>query len=259
MEQRSTCQACATRSNWDFIKEFYQREETAKQQVAYVNEALRQAVTINQNNREIMKQTNTHLREIQTGYQASEATRARFENELHDERQEHQFCQESLCQERAKLLEVDKQLNHVWNSYESLSNVLKDVKGQVPDIEGSGDSGDQVRTVMVTDLVMKNQDLARQLDGTKAYIDTLEHQVRVASCETQDVQQQLEEKTIEKDQKVATHEDKISSLECQLYAQQVKRETQPDPPAPESKRRKRQPQTNQHLIKRSGGVKKEGV
>ena len=118
----------------------------------------------------------------------------------------------------------------------------------MPGGEGSDDSGNQVSTVTVTDLVMENKDLTQQLDGIKVYIGTLEHQVQVASCETHQLEQQLEEKTVEKDQEVAKREDKITSLKYQLYAQscsaQVKPETQADPPAPESKRCRHKPQIN---------------
>lgn len=98
----------------------------------------------------------------------------------------------------------------------------------------------------MTDLITKNQNLTQQLNRIKIYIETLEHQSQVVNCETQQLKQQLKEKTVEKDQEMTQCEDVIFSLKYQLQTQrfrvQVKSETQPDS-ASESKWCKCKPQT----------------
>ncbi|KAK3167633.1 hypothetical protein OEA41_010760 [Lepraria neglecta] len=101
------CQTCARRSDWEFLKEFFNREELAKQQiqglnghVAQLGAALRHTGQTTQKDRIALNKSHDHMQQLQSGFNQSEAARARLENELHNERQEHRICQEVLDQER---------------------------------------------------------------------------------------------------------------------------------------------------------------
>ena len=125
------CNSCGGRSNWDFLREFYQREEINKaqvqslnQHVTQMNSALRHCGHTAQKDRVALNKAHEHLRELQHGFNQSEMERAKFENLLHEERQEHRLCQENLTHEKVRHEETEKHLECIWNSHKRLGDIV---------------------------------------------------------------------------------------------------------------------------------------
>lgn len=133
----SNCRECARRSDWDVLHGFYRREEAARlqvgelqAQVTRLNGALQHAGINAQNDRIALNKSHTHLQELQYGYSVSEAARAKFENQLHEERQEHRLTEEALSQERHYAQEAERNLGWVWNAHARLGDILSRVSSQ---------------------------------------------------------------------------------------------------------------------------------
>lgn len=133
----SNCRECVRRSDWDVLHGFYRREEAARlqvgelqAQVTRLNGALQHAGINAQNDRIALNKSHTHLQELQYGYSVSEAARAKFENQLHEERQEHRLIEEALSQERHYAQEAERNLGWVWSAHARLGEVLSRVSSQ---------------------------------------------------------------------------------------------------------------------------------
>ncbi len=130
------CRECARRSDWDVLHAFYRREEAARlqvgelqAQVTRLNAALQHAGINAQSDRIALNKSHTHLQELQYGYSVSEATRAKCENQLHEERQELRLTEEALGQERRYAQEAERNLGWVWNAHARLGEILSRVGG----------------------------------------------------------------------------------------------------------------------------------
>jgi len=133
----SNCRECARRSDWDVLHGFYRREEAARlqvgelqAQVTRLHEALQHAGSNAQSDRIALNKSHSHLQELQYGYSVSEAARAKCENQLHEERQEHRLTEEALSQERHYAKEAERNLGWVWSAHARLEEILSRISSQ---------------------------------------------------------------------------------------------------------------------------------
>ena len=206
-------------SDWDFLKMFYQREEIAKQQihglnshVAQLNAALQHAGYTSQQDRKALNKSHTHMMEFQEGFHQSEAGRARLENELHDERQEHRMCQENLDHERKRHVETEKTLECFWNSHNRLREVLSKVhchaRGQP-----------QEMTYDVTDLVLET---TSKWDKIQELERMLQQQKSERQAESEEFERKLQRESIRHAEESMAQAQQIRDLEFLLQSEQMK-------------------------------------
>lgn len=88
------------------------------------NEVLQHANINAQNDRIIFNKSHIHLQEFQYDYDVSKIAKVKFENQLHEERQEHRLIEEALSQERHYAQEVERNLRWVWSAYDRLREIL---------------------------------------------------------------------------------------------------------------------------------------
>ena len=94
-----------------------------------LNAAIQHAGINAQSDRVALNKSQTHLQELQHSYSMSETARAKYENQLHEERQEHRLTQENLNQERRQLQETQRNLGWVWSAHTRLGDILSRVSG----------------------------------------------------------------------------------------------------------------------------------
>jgi len=157
---------------------FYQREETTKQQVQNLNghvvqlrAALHYAGQTSQKDRIALNKSHDHMQHLQTGFNESETARARLENELHEERQEHQMCQELLNHEHARHSETEKNLNSVGTAYTRLRNMMPQINCHVEDAVG----GSPHESYDITDLVLELSAKSERISDLEVYSDQIDH------------------------------------------------------------------------------------
>ena len=178
-DNHTGCQDCARRSDWDFLKTFYQREETAKQQiqslnnhVVQLNGALYHAGRTSQKDRVALNKAHEHLQEIQNGFSQSETARAKLENQLHEERQELLMCRENLDYERHCHTETSKSLDCIWTSH----NRLGDIMAKLPSHNDDSVRDSPYVGYNVTDLVFELTAKSQRLQDLEADMVQKDHQ-----------------------------------------------------------------------------------
>ncbi|KAL8724220.1 MAG: hypothetical protein Q9166_008073 [cf. Caloplaca sp. 2 TL-2023] len=112
------CHGCSKRLDWDFIKEFYNRKRhlvdqvhQLNHQVASCNAALQHAGVSAQNDRKALNSVNAQLLDLQSSYTELQVTLAKAENKNHEESQETHELQNTLNQNRLRILELEQNLD----------------------------------------------------------------------------------------------------------------------------------------------------
>ena len=143
------------RDDWDFLKGFYQREDFAVQQIQFLNSnitqlkaALQHAGYTSQQDRIALNKSNDHMNQLQETFHQSEAVRARIENQLHDEQQDHRMCQANLEHEYQRQRDTEKNLECIWAAHSQLQNIMSKVNCVV-------DDGIQSLTYNISDLALE--------------------------------------------------------------------------------------------------------
>ncbi len=113
----SNCRECVRQSDWNFLNRFYCREKATRLQIGELqvqitrlNRTLQHAGTNAQNDRIALNKFHIYLQELQNGYNISKAARAKYENQLHEERLEYCLIEETLSQKRHYAEKVEKNL-----------------------------------------------------------------------------------------------------------------------------------------------------
>ncbi len=127
---------CGEHLDCDMLREFLRREDISRQHtlklevhIANLMHNLHQAGIGNQSGRLTMNNLQAKLDELQTAYTASEATRARVESELQEERLEHRGTRESLTHEINSHADTQKTLECFWETLKKLGNFCDYVTG----------------------------------------------------------------------------------------------------------------------------------
>ncbi|KAL6714246.1 hypothetical protein ACLMJK_007669 [Lecanora helva] len=209
----------SNQSDWNFLKGFYQREEMAKQQIHSLNghvlqlhAALQHAGYNTQQDRRALNKSYEHMKELQDCFQQSESSRARIENDLHDERQEHQMCRENLDYERKRSIETEKHLDGVWESHFRLTEVLSKVKCRIgPE--------DPDMTYDIADLIGETTAKGQRIRQLEDLLEYQEIQRRI-ELERHEDQLQAENNRHSQEQQSQVHH--IQELERLLQREQMK-------------------------------------
>ena len=143
-----------------------------------------------QNDRIALNKAHAHLKELQAGYSQSEASRARFENDLHEERQEHRMCQEALNHERIRHSETEKNLNCVWNAHTRLGEIIFKAPYQMT-ASGEEKTGDSID---ITELVLELEAKAFKIQGLE---DALIHQQEQSHSDLLLIEGRLHERSVQ--------------------------------------------------------------
>ena len=188
------CEICQRRSDWDFLREFYQREDVNRQQVHSLNDkviqlnnALQHAGMVSQKDRQALNNSHEHTNRLHNALNESNSARARIENDLHNERQEHRMTQESLTHERVRLEDTERSLACIWNSHKRLGDIVSNIECQIDD--GAPLTHSQYNiTEIVFELEAKlckvtqlETDLHRQKAESSQTISQMEEEMRTAN------------------------------------------------------------------------------
>ncbi|KAI9732160.1 MAG: hypothetical protein M1834_004256 [Cirrosporium novae-zelandiae] len=114
------CERCQGRSHWEFLKDFFRREETAWNCARTYEQMLQQAVANAQNDKIAIINLNSHLQQLQNLLNEAREAQARCGKELQAERMERIALQELYTAEKEnhsesceELLRVRRTLEHV--------------------------------------------------------------------------------------------------------------------------------------------------
>ena len=110
-----------------------------------------------------------------------EAARARLENELLKERQEHRTCQDSLTHERLRHSETERTLNCLWESHQKLGDVIAKIPCHA---ENMRDSSPQ--SINVTDLVLEVAAKSQRMRALEAQLEQAQDQHHVEIVQLRD-------------------------------------------------------------------------
>ena len=137
-----------------------------------LNGALHHAGATSQKDRVALNKAHEHLNELQAGFRQSDTARARLENELHEERQEHRMCKEDLDHERARYKQTEKSLECIWNSHNKLGEIMSRVECEV-------DSNVQQVSRMrynITELVLELAGKSQRIENLESTLEQTRHQ-----------------------------------------------------------------------------------
>ena len=179
---------CARRSDWDFLKDFYAREESARIQVRDTNarnaqllSAVQAQGAANQSDRILLVNCQAELEATKETLGQLEHVRARLDNHLHNVRQKHQGLQEAFTAERLHHQETLQQLNHTTASNTRFAEVLKEVTGtsdpSIPvKVEGS---------IIVSQLISDIEHKSTVVDRLQGTLHMMEEKLNMESAEYQ--------------------------------------------------------------------------
>lgn len=219
------CQICARRSDWDFLKEFFNREELAKQHiqnlnghVAQLSAALQHSGQTTQRDRVALNKSNDHMQQLQNGFNQSEAARARLEIEIHQERQEHRMCQEVLDRERNRHSSTERSLDQMSASYQRLVDITSKVKWYTDD----NAAGDAYMGYNVTDLVHELLDKSHRIFNLESQLAQHGEQHR---REVAQIKEKLEFESAQHVEEYVGQANRIEELEVALQQEQKRQDT----------------------------------
>ncbi|KAL8856888.1 MAG: hypothetical protein Q9178_006477 [Gyalolechia marmorata] len=164
------CHGCSKRLDWRFITEFYNRERylvdqihQLNHQVASCSAALQHAGVASQNDRKALNSVNAQLVDLQSSYTQLQVTLAKVDNKNHEEGQEVHELQNTLNQNRLRILELEQNLDCVWKAHARMGEIVSDCATQ----DGRG-----VPTIDVGQLLLeleskalRIQDLEQEREG----------------------------------------------------------------------------------------------
>jgi len=214
---------CSRRSDWDFLRDFYQREEINRQQVQSLNghvaqltAALNHAGVTNQKERVALNSSHERMKELQLAFNQSEASRARLENELHEERHEHGVCQQGLHHERERHGETAKNLECIWNSHQRLGEIVSKIHGQVNDENHQASANYDI-----TDLILETEAKAYKIQILEK---DLEEQHRRSAARKEELQDRLRSTESQLSEKLEAKDVRLHELELRLHREWTHRE-----------------------------------
>ena len=230
-------------NDWEFLKGFYQREDLAGQQiqalrgdVVQLKAALQHLGYTSQQDRIALNKSHEHMKQLEETFSQSEAIRARIENRLHDEQQEHRMCKMNFDHERKRHEDTERRLECVWNAHHRLQDIMSKVNCVV-------DDGIQSITYNITDLTLEVAAKSQKIHDLETQIEGDDHEHRA------EIYRLTEKFRYESDQTLedfAAQEERLHELEALLQHEQLKPErehnqkrTKAELPPGQQKRRRR--------------------
>ncbi|KAL9045013.1 MAG: hypothetical protein Q9214_001893 [Letrouitia sp. 1 TL-2023] len=225
----------------DGSRDYYDRERVLidqvhhlNHQVAYLSAALQLSGMTAQNDRIALNRANAQLAELQQAFNELQVARAKLDNDIHEERQEHRLAQEALAHERLHHTETEKNLNCVWKAHSRLGEV-------VTELQTAADAARDVKTDPSVDVGK----LIMELESKSLYIRNLEEAKQEAELGLTQVRENHEQEIRSHIQDSLAQKEIIETLHSLLEEKQssVKEEKRGTPPIGEgtlaSRRRKR--------------------
>lgn len=168
------------------------------------------------------------MKEVEEGFRLSESARARIENELQDERQEHRLYLENLKYECNRHSETEKNLERIWASHNHLEQIMADVKCRA-------DDGLQDMTYNVTKMVM-------DLSEKSQKVEDLENKGREDShrwlTEFDSLKEHLRDESAAHTSEFMAQAQRIKELELLLQREQMKPRVEIEPQQGPNRRRR---------------------
>ena len=138
-----------------------------------------------------------------------EAARARFENELNEERQYHQVCWDDLRHERLRHEDTEKHLAIMYESHRRLGEITIRIC--------RGDSPDEYH---IPELVLSSEAKASK-------IHDLETELEQERQQNQSLKQQMQAQSAHHEREIAEREIKIGEMELQVRKANYKIDNEP--------------------------------
>ncbi|KAI9767509.1 MAG: hypothetical protein M1835_007030 [Candelina submexicana] len=136
-EIRVNCQKCLDRSHWDFLRDFYHREQVAQHQKQrlewdnhFLSNAIRQAGYTTHNERRILNELQNELTKAQNLNKDHERARAEGTEMLEEERLEHRGTREALKFEQDQHAEMTKYTEALYEAQQKMGTILDEIDQQ---------------------------------------------------------------------------------------------------------------------------------
>ena len=155
--------------------------------------------------------TQRHIAELKTALSDSNAARARFENSLHEERQEHRMCNEALNHERLRHNEMEKNLEYAWGVNSKLDEITREVQYRLTNPETEGK---EQPSFDITGLILDNESRAQTVSTLE---ESLQRQEENSKTEIAQLERKLQEESIQRAADVRARDEFIVQLEDRLH------------------------------------------
>ncbi|KAI4270718.1 MAG: hypothetical protein LQ337_006517 [Flavoplaca oasis] len=197
-ELSQACHGCNKRLDWNFITEFYNRERHLVDQVHQLNHqvascsaALQHAGVSAQNDRKALNSVNAQLVDLQGSYAQLQVRLARVDNKSHEEGQEVHELQNTLNQNRHRILELEQNLDCVWKAHARMGEIVSDCAAQDGRAPSTVDVGHlllelESKTLRIQHLEEEREAYLRDLSNEReAYLLSLQqHQSRLLQLQS---------------------------------------------------------------------------
>lgn len=200
-----SCHLCRGRSDWDFLADFYRRENDNKQErcklewdLHYISQALNQSSHSAQNDRKTLLELQSQLTEAQNLVTAHDVARGKAFEQLEEERLEHRGTREALRFEQERHGDTTKYLEVVYQTMKRAGAAIDSIK------EHSEENSNSAYAVLTLENELKKQEVEELTDTVKVKeqkykLDISEMMGRLKREEErcQSLMQTLEEKEIQ--------------------------------------------------------------
>ena len=139
-----SCRGCSKKLDWDFVKEFYDRERYLMDQIHQLNHqvaasaaALQHAGSAALDDRAALNAAHAQLDTMQHSYAELQVTLARVSNKSHEESQELRQLQESSYRNRLQTLEMERNLDCVWKAHARMGEIVSHCASHAEDVSSS--------------------------------------------------------------------------------------------------------------------------
>ena len=152
-----------------------------------------------------------HIAELKSALSESDTARARFENSLHEERQEHQKCNEALNHKRLRHNKVEKNLEYAWRVNSKLDEITREFQNQLtyPETERK-----EQLSFNITGLILDNKSRAQTVSTLE---ESLQRQEENSKTEIAQLERKLQEESIQRTANVRVRDKFIVQLEDRLH------------------------------------------
>jgi len=216
-EECSLSLVCDRQSECAWVKEFFRRDDVSRQhsqklegQVAHLSRNLEQLGAANQNGRLAVNNLQVNMGQLQAAYAASEAARAKCENELQEERLDHRGTRESLTHELNSHADTEKTLSCCWQTMKKFGDFIDYINGL---LDGKPEDEDVEKQFRLSDLMLEIEFRKQAIDDLKKEVQAKEDQ---KTLDVTTLEQQLQDEASQHEMALRAQETRIAELEQTL-------------------------------------------
>lgn len=192
-----------------------QQIQALKSDVVQLKAALQHIGYTSQQDRIALNKSHDHMKQLEETFLQSETVRARIENQLHEEQQEHRMCQANLDHERKRHEDTEKSLECIWNAHHQLQDIMSKVNCVV-------DEGIQSINYNVTDLALEVAAKSQKIHDLETQIKCDEHQHR---GEVNQLKENFRRESAQTSEDFTSQGERLRELESLLQREQMKSAT----------------------------------